>query len=195
MLAEGDWSYSDVKDHGTHGTLDENFEVMLNYHSNFAHFYMDADSYKRAMREDRSSFEKVLRSGGLGYRLVLTSASWTEELPAGSLFLLRQSWVNRNMGRCYRRFPLSLFLTDTAGNVKFQQSCAIFDPTRWVKGTDYLVTSIFALPKDLVPGIYVVRIGLIDESGNPRIRLGIEGVDSQLRYKLGTIKINPPHQH
>ena len=194
MLAEGDWSYSDVKDHGTHGTLEENFEVMLNYHSNFAHFYMDADSYKRAMREDRSSFEKVLRSGGLGYRLVLTSASWTEELPAGSLLLLRQHWANRNMGRCYRRFPLRLFLTDTAGNVKFQQSCAIFDPTRWVKGTDYPVTGIFALPKDLVPGIYSVRIGLIDESGKPRIRLGIEGIDSQLRYKLGTIKIIPAHQ-
>jgi len=24
MLAEGDWSYVDVKNHGTHGTIEEN---------------------------------------------------------------------------------------------------------------------------------------------------------------------------
>jgi len=29
FLAEGDWSYSDVKDHGTHGTPDENLDIML----------------------------------------------------------------------------------------------------------------------------------------------------------------------
>ncbi len=192
MLAEGDWSYSDVKNHGTHGTLEENLEIMLNYHSNYAHLYMDAESYKRAMREDKSCLEMGLKSEGLGYRLVLTSASWDEELRAGSLFLLRQNWVNRNMGRCYKRFPLRLFLTDTEGNVKFQQNCGEFDPTKWVKGTAYPVTSIFTLPKDLAPGIYDVRIGLIDETGKPRVRLGIEGIDSQLRYKLGTLKVTLP---
>jgi len=38
MLAEGDWSYSDMKNHGTHGTLDENLRVMLDWHSTYAHF-------------------------------------------------------------------------------------------------------------------------------------------------------------
>src|SRR5208337_76782 len=66
MWAEGDWSYTDVKNHGTHGTLDENLDVMLAWHSNFAHFYMDAESYRRAAREDRAFLERGLKSGGLG---------------------------------------------------------------------------------------------------------------------------------
>ncbi len=121
MFAEGNWSYTDVKNDGTHGTIEENIDVMAEWHSNYAHFYMDADSYKRAMREDRTAFEKGLQSGGLGYRLVPLSASWPEELRAGQLLMLRSKWVNRNTGRLYVRCPLTVFLTDAEGNEKLSR--------------------------------------------------------------------------
>jgi hypothetical protein len=191
MLFEGNWSYSDVRNHGTHGTLDENMQIMLEWHSNYAHFYMDADSYKRAVREDRTYFEKGLRSGGLGYRLVPLSASWREELPAGNLFLLNQTWVNRNVGRCYKRFPLKVYLTDTQGKDKFSEVDRGFGQTDWAQGETYKVTSVLHLPKDLTPGVYEVRIAMVDEAGNPRVDLGIQGVDSRKRYKLGTVQILP----
>ncbi len=192
MWAEGNWSYTDVKNHGTHGTLNENLDVMLEWHSNFAHFYMDAESYKRAMRENRTFFERGLRSGGLGYRLALTSASWREELPAGSLFLLKQRWVNRNVGRLYKRHPLKVYLTDSEGSEKFSEVDRGFNETSWVEGESYSFHSVFHLPKDLSPGVYDVRIALVGDSGNPRIKLAIQGVDSQGKYKLGEIRILPP---
>jgi len=192
MWAEGGWSYSDMKNDQTHGTLDENIEVMLDWHSNYAHFYMDAESYRRAMREDRLAFQKALESGGLGYRLVLTSASWKEEIPAGELLLLKQKWVNRNVGRLYQRHPLKLYFTDSAGNEKFSEVDRLLDESAWVQGPTYSVTSVFHLPKDMTPGIYDLRIALVDQSANPRIKLAIQGADPKGRYKLGEIRVIPP---
>jgi hypothetical protein len=191
LMAEGDWSYLDVKNHGTHGTLEENIEVMAEWHSNYAHFYMDADSYRRAVREDAASFEKWLRSGGIGYRLVPLSFSWPEEIRAGELLLVRSAWVNRNQGRLYVRHPLRLYLTDREGKILFSSADPAFDETSWVRGEEYPVTSIVGLPAQLDPGIYDLRIALTSEKGNPAIRLPIEGEDAKGRYRVGTIHILP----
>ncbi len=189
MWAEGNWAYTAVKDQGIHGTLDENIDVMFDWHSNWGHFYMDAESYKRAMREDRASFERGLESGGLGFRLVPTRVSWPADLPAGNLFLMRGTWVNRNVGRLYQRLPLKVYLTDSRGNEKFSEVDSGFDETRWVRGETYPVISIFHLPKDLPPGEYDVRIALVDETGKPQINLAIQGLDAEKRYRLGTVRI------
>jgi len=189
MFAESNWEYNDVKDHGTHGTLEEYLEIYREWHSNFAHYYMDAASYRRAMQEDRDHHVKGLQSGGLGYRFVLKSASWSEEVPAGHLFVVRSSWVNRNAGRLYVRHPLKLCLTDEQGNEKFSEEDRGFDQTSWVEGEKYPVLSVFHLRKDLPPGVYDVRVAMVDSSGKPRIRLAIAGADREGRYRLGTVRI------
>jgi len=187
-LGEG-WAYDEIKDVGTYGTLKENARVVLEYHTNFYHFYNYAQSYRRMMRDDRAILEMGLQSGGLGYRLVLTSASWPAELPAGHLLLIDQTWVNRNVGRLYVMHPLKVYLTDPQGNEKYSQIDHDFDETTWVKGETYTRTSVINLPNDLAPGEYDVRIAVVDQVGKPRIRLAIRGEDSDKRYKLGTIRI------
>ena len=191
MLAEGNWSYMDVKNDATHGTIEENIEVFAAWHSNFGHFYMDADSYKRAMREDRAAFENGLKSGGIGYRLVPLSASWPEELRAGQMLLLKSNWVNRNEGRLYTHTPLRVYLTDTEGNERFSAVDPAFDETAWVRGEQYPVTTILTIPAKVEPGVYDVRIALTDAAGKPIVRLSIEGQDRKRRYRLGTIRILP----
>jgi len=118
--------------------------------------------------------------------------SWRPSLPAGDLLVLRQDWVNRNVGRLYVRHLLKLYLTDAQGNEKFSEVDTSFDETHWVQGEDYPLISVFHLPKELPPGLYDVRIALADVSTkNPEIQLGIEGGDSQNRYKVGEIQIEP----
>lgn len=192
MWAESNWSYTDVKNHHTHGTIEEYLRVYMDWHSNYAHYYMDAESYKRAMREDRTHFEKGLQRGGLGYRLVLTQAGWREEVPAGDLFLLDQRWLNRSVGRLYVRHPLKLYLTDETGKDKFSEIDAAFDETAWIQGETDPVVSVYHLPKDLSSGVYDVRVAVVDGTGRPRIKLAIEGADAQGRYKLGTVAVLPP---
>jgi len=123
--------------------------------------------------------------------LVPTRVSWPTELSAGDLFLMRETWVNRNVGRLYQRMPLKVYLTDAQGKEKFSEVDSGFDETTWVRGENYLWISIFHLPNELSPGEYDVRIALVDESGKPQINLAIAGADAEKRYKLGTIRILP----
>ncbi len=191
MWAEGNWSYSDVKNHGTHGTIRENIRVFAEWHSNYGHFYMDAEGYRRAMNEDRAAFEDGLRSGGIGYRLVPVEARWPAELRAGDLLMMHTKWVNRNAGRLYVRYPLRVYFTDAAGEEKFSRNDPSFSQTDWVRGQEYTVDTLFNTSRSLAPGTYDLRIALVDPNGKPAIRMGIEGEDASLRYKLGTIRILP----
>jgi hypothetical protein len=192
IIAEGNWSYDDMEDQRTHGTVAENLDVALEWHSNFEHFYVGSDAYPRAMREDRASWERGLKSGGLGYRLVPTSLSWPQSVPAGNLLVLRQTWVNRSSGRLYLRHPVKLYLTDAAAKEKFSEADNSLDETAWLQGEPHSLLSVFHLPKELAPGSYEVRIALVDEKGKPRIHLPIQGEDSEVRYNVGEIQILPP---
>ena len=192
ILAEGNWNYDDMKDQHTHGTIDENMDGAIDFHANFVHFYLVPGTYQRAMRDDRAAFERALGPGGVGYRLVPASLSWSEEVPAGNLFVLRQTWVNRNAGRLYRAHPLKLYLTGEDGKEVFSEAIPGFDETHWVRGESYPVMSVFHLAKTIPPGAYDVRLALVDAAGKPAIRLGIRGEDAQWRYKVGSVRILPP---
>jgi hypothetical protein len=191
MWAEGNWTYMEVKDEGIHGTLQENIDIFKDWHSNYAHLYTDSESYRREMREDRGVFEDSLRSGGLGYRLVPLNVSWPNQLHAGDLLLMPSKWVNRNVGRAYVRFPLKVYLTDPQGNEIFSAEDPSFSETDWVRGEEYPVNTLIQLSSKIPQGTYDLRIALVDEHGKPSIRMPISGEDSQLRYRLGTIVIQP----
>jgi hypothetical protein len=189
LLAEGDWSYTDVKNHGTHGTFDQNLDIMLEWHSDFCHFYTDAEGYKRMMREDRPALERGLKAGGIGYRYVLKSASWDKELIAGRMLVFRQLWVNRNAGWCMMQFPLKIYLTDKEGNEKFSVVDNAFDISKLYMGDCYSKSTMVSVSDKVIPGEYDLRIALVDYEGKPALKLAIDGTDRQGRYKLGIIKI------
>jgi hypothetical protein len=144
------------------------------------------------MRENSAFFAGGLRPGGLGYRLVPTLLSWPESVPAGNLLVLRQVWMNRNVGRLYVQHPIKIYLMDSEGKEKFSEDDSSFDETSWVQGETHSLLSVFHLPKNLAPGTYDLKIALVDEKGKPRIRLPIQGEDSEMRYKVGEIQIVPP---
>lgn len=191
MLAEGNWTYTEVKDEGTHGTLEENIQVFEEWHSNYGHFYVDADSYKRIIKNDQAAFQDGLRSGGLGYRLVPLRASWPSSLHAGDLLVMHSTWVNRNSGHLYVRYPLRVYFMNAEGQERFSAPDRSFTETGWVNGEEYPVTTLLKTSDKLEPGTYDVRIALADASGKPAIRLPIEGEDSDLRYSLGKIQVLP----
>jgi hypothetical protein len=191
IFAEGNWSYDEMKDQHTHGTVDENVAGAVDWHANFFHLYFGPDLYKRAMQEDKPALSRALGPGGLGYRLVPSSVSWPAQLPAGHLLVVHQSWLNRNAGRLYIAHPLKLYLTGSDGKEVFSEADKGFGESTWVAGSTYPVMSVFHLPQTIPPGEYDIRIALVDASGKPRIRLGIAGEDEDHRYRLGVIQILP----
>lgn len=190
VIGEG-WSYEEIKDDGTHGTLEEHLRGMLLYHLNAFHYYSDFYSYRRMMRDDPATIKEGLRGGGLGYRLVLTSASWPSELQAGHFLVLDQTWVNRNVGRLYVRHPMKIYLTDQDGKEKYSALDVDIDESLWVRGETYTHLSPVPLPENLPPGDYDLRVALVGRDGKPRIALAIQGVDAEKRYRLGTIRVLP----
>ena len=190
FLGEG-WAYDEIKDVGTYGTIAENAKIVLQYHTNFYHFYSFAQSYRRMMRDDRPVLETGLRRGGLGHRLVLSSASWPRQVPAGHLLLIDQEWTNRNVGRLYVHHPLKVCLLDGQGQERFSGLDWDIDVTSLLKDEVHTRTSVIQLPEDLSSGEYELRVALADKSGKPRIRLAIQGGDAEMRYKLGTVRILP----
>ena len=154
---------------------------------------MHADSYKQAMAEDRAAHERALKPGGIGYRFVLTSASWESSLRPGETLTLRQEWANRNASWCVYPYRLKLYLLDANGNTAWSAVDNRFDLRPWLGDNIYEVTSSLAVPARVKPGNYDLRIAVVDEGGEPRVRLGIAGVDGQLRYSLGTLTITSAH--
>ncbi|MCK4628841.1 MAG: beta-galactosidase, partial [Sedimentisphaerales bacterium] len=89
---------------GEGGGLDVNLDGAIKMHYNWVHQYMTAYSYKKY--PNIAYFERGLKAGGLGYRFALTSATYNKQVSAGSIFRLNQTWLNRNVGRAYRVYPL-----------------------------------------------------------------------------------------
>ncbi len=130
----------------------------------------------------------------MGHRLVLVKATYTDEIPAGGALCLRQSWENRALGRCYRRFPLAVYLTQGNDTI-WSDTDDQFDQRSFVAGETYDVTSLFSLPATLPPGRYDLRIAMVGADGQPAINLGIAGRDDVGRYLLGTVFVVAGGQH
>jgi hypothetical protein len=84
---------------------------------------------------------------------------------------------------------LKLYLVDADGQHTWTGVDDKFDPRVWVSSTAYEFSSRFQLPKSLKLGMYDLRIAMVDELGSPRVRLGIDGGDNAIRYRLGSLVI------
>jgi hypothetical protein len=191
LIGEGDWSYEQMKQDKTHGSVAEHVDAFIKFHSTYAHLYMHAASYKQAMAEDRGEHERALKAGGIGYRFALTSAAWETTRHPGQMLTFRQEWVNRNVSWCVYPYRLRLYLMDSKENVAWSGVDRTFDPRPWLNGFVYSVNSEFSLPVNLKPGNYELRIALVGESGMPCVRLAIAGADETKRYLLGSVTLSP----
>lgn len=124
----------------------------------------------------------------MGYRFALIQADFPNRIRPGETWTLAHTWENRALGRCYRQFPLAVYLLQN-GRVAWTASDPGFDPSNFVAGQSYHIQSTFSLPPDLPTGDYELRIAMTD-NGKPAIRLAIAGDDSQLRYSLGAVSVS-----
>jgi hypothetical protein len=187
---ETNWSYADMNTLTTEGDLDENLDGALRLHYNWVHQYMTGEDYRK-YPNNQAHFERGLKAGGLGYRFVLLEVEHPEQIAPGSAFVLRQKWANRNTGRGWRRYPLAVYLSDpSSGQVAAGPLVdEDFDQTMWLAGQTYDVSSEFTVPADVPAGTYDLLIAMVDVSGEPRIRLAVEGGDAEKRYKIGTVRV------
>ncbi len=162
--------------------LENAVDEALSHHANYLTMHW-GDRFQETHPELVAKAQRLL-----GYRFVLVRAEYPETVEPGGQLVLGQTWENRGMGRCYRRYPLAVYLMQ-GDQVVWQGIDADFDQTNFVAGESYEVRSCLPLPADLPEGAYDLRLAMVDHNGTPRLRLAVGGRDASQRYLLGPIRI------
>lgn len=124
----------------------------------------------------------------MGYNFVLESVTHDRNAKVGSKLNIKMQWNNKGVAPFYYKWPLELSLADSNGNI-VAQTITSEDITKWLPGVTKTEQSI-DIPKNLKAGTYTLCVAIIDPStGKPGIKLSIEGMRSDGRYALDTIKI------
>lgn len=124
----------------------------------------------------------------LGYRFVLTGATFPKEVALGASFDFQIAVKNRGVAPFYLDWPLVLHFVDTATDDTQIQTLNI-DIRLWLPGDSEEVVDV-DLPDGLSAGKYELRIAIHDpDTGEPSILFANEGKDDGDRYQLGEIRI------
>lgn len=163
-------------------------DEMLSHHANFAS-PLGWGSFLGATEFYNDNHDLVLKGHKyLGYRFVLTEASYPEAVAPGAAWTFRHCWENRAVGRCYVQYPLAIYLM-RGDRAIWSAVDTTFDQRNYVSGETYVNYSRFTMPRDIEPGTYDLRIAMVDANGDPALNLAIAGADDTKRYSLGRVTI------
>ncbi len=124
----------------------------------------------------------------MGYRLVLRKFTYPPSVPPGGKLAFTSWWENKGVAPCYRDYPLALRLK---GAARTEVLLTDADIRNWLPGDSIYDDAVF-VPSDLPAGEYEVELALLDRQTRiPRIKLAIEGLQSDGWYRLGKIRIAP----
>jgi hypothetical protein len=136
--------------------------------------------------EWRAQFEEFEKR--MGYRLILRRLEYPSHVVPGSMMPLQMWWYNAGVAPLYREYPLAMQLKSDSGQTVIQVPANV---TKWLPGDSVVDESLY-IPRNLSAGTYHVRIALLDpRTGQPAIRLAIQGRQDDGWYQLGTIDVHP----
>jgi len=123
----------------------------------------------------------------MGYRFVLRNFSYPESIAPNEKFSFTSWWENKGVAPCYKEFLLAFRLKNQNKTTEVMITDA--DITSWMPGDNLYDNSIF-IPADISTGEYQIQFSIIDsDSHQPKVKLAIEGVDSDGWYNLGNIMV------
>ena len=135
----------------------------------------------RIPAEWKTAFEEFQKQ--IGYRFVLKRLDYPSHAGRGTMAPLSMWWLNAGVAPTYRRYTLALAIGDVVVPLDA-------DVRQWLPG-DAVVDGSIAVPRDLAPGRYPVRVALLDpETRRPAIRLAIAGRQDDGWYQVGEIVID-----
>jgi Domain of unknown function (DUF4832)/Beta-galactosidase len=136
--------------------------------------------------EWRAQFEDFEKR--MGYRFILRRLEYPGEVTPGSMMPVHMWWLNAGVAPVYREYWLAVQLQSQDKQVVLRVPA---DVTKWLPGDSVVDESLY-VPRGIPAGSYHVRIGLLDpRTGDPAIRLAIQGRQSDGWYDLGSIDVGP----
>lgn len=128
-----------------------------------------------------------------GYRFVLDSLSVPDRAAPGADMTVTAQWSNVGVGPAYLPWDTMIELRDGSGatvaSVRSSVDLATLLPTG---GRPQQVTDRIALPDDLAPGSYEVRVRVVSPGGYlPPLALAVDGRQSDGSYRVGAVQVGP----
>lgn len=151
----GDYEYLRSKE----WSFDAAVQFMLNNHVSLIN-----DNIGRVPPEAMPQLLKLARLAGA--RFVLRELAHEQTAAAGSAVKLQMKWANVGVGGLYREYVLRCALVNASGKIS-AEAILETDPRQWMPG-EHDVAAKLALPADLVPGAYTLRLGMMDPAGRRR---------------------------
>lgn len=136
--------------------------------------------------------EEVFNRGNqkMGYRFAVDMARYEEAALAGSEISVLLKLSNSGVGRFWLQDHfLKLYLLTEDGLIKGSKEISDYDLRNLLNGETGNVYTKFKIPAGLEKGEYLLAVAIVDEYGNPAIRLGQAGDHEKRIYPLGTIEI------
>lgn len=143
-----------------------------------------------AWKEKFTEFEKQM-----GYRFILRRFEYPKTVTPGAMMPVHMWWLNAGVAPVYREYELAVELRSPAPASHGEPSTAILrvpvDVRKWLPG-DAVYDGTLYVPETLSPGTYRVRIALLDpRTGDPAIKLAIQGRQADGWYDLGVTQVEP----
>ena len=122
----------------------------------------------------------------MGYRFILRRLEYPTHVSAGSMMSVHMWWFNAGVAPIYKEYGLAVQLRSQEDQTVIRVPA---DVTKWLPGDSVVDESLY-IPGNLTAGKYRVRIGLLDPgTGEPVIRLPIQGRQTDGWYDLGSIEV------
>jgi len=155
--------------------LDYIFEQALRWHGSTINIKSTA-----IPSEWRSKFDEFQKK--IGYRFILRRFEYPAAVRAGHMASINMWWFNAGIAPIYRDFVLALKfgpeVVKTSAN-----------PRQWLPG-DAVVDETVYVSETLNAGKYPVRVAILDpRTGQPAVKLAIEGREADGWYKVGEIEV------
>lgn len=122
----------------------------------------------------------------MGYRFILRRLEYPQAVKAGRMMPVHMWWLNAGVAPVYREYWVALQLASPTRSAVIR---ADPDVRKWLPG-DAVFDGTVYVPETLPPGTYRLRVALLDpRTGQPAIRLAIEGREADGWYGLGAIVV------
>jgi hypothetical protein len=128
----------------------------------------------------------------MGYWFFLKSVLYPKVVKPGEEIAVQMSWENRGVAPIYKNYPVAIsFKSKESGREVFRISHPTSDSRRWMPGKTTSNNLKWIIPGNIPAGEYILRFGLVDNMENMSaiIKLGVEGAEDDLFYKMGEIKV------
>ena len=126
----------------------------------------------------------------IGYRFVLDEASWPARAAPGAELPVRLAWSNVGVAPAYYDFRPALALADASGRI-VQRHVFDGETFRLRPPGDFTMNLTLPLRADVPQGDCQLLVGIADASGDPVVRIAVEGRREDGWQPLGPMEIGP----